>query len=226
MPFDKLRIADWIRAQVELDQIPDPETKARIEAKCLALAEATDQATDCFAFAKEAELFWRGITYSYHAFFAQLGEPGVDDRDMLLGATERHYHPAFRQFLIEHRIPLDPPNRIAPVIPDEVAFWLAGGWVPNGWVIRHVYNTPAADDPNFKPTLVFDGKETSICAHIHGDHFTQSAGIIAVNPECEADLDKYPCLVKTLRLAVWQRFGYDPDCYFDPGHHNRFGFVV
>ena len=69
-------------------------------------------------------------------------------------------------------------------------------------------------------------KEHSLCADIHGDHFTQSAGIVAVNPECEGDFRQYPCVVKTLRLAVWQRFGYDPDRYFDPGPHNRFGFVV
>jgi hypothetical protein len=225
MPFDRLRIADWIERQVELDQIADPATQARIKAACLAIATSTGQKMDCFAFAKTAMLFWRGVTYGNRTETAELENPEADLAVIFKGFPEGHYHPSLRQFLQDNGVPLDRYALFA-AMPEEVAFWLAGGGIPEGWILRHVYNTPPQDTPNYKPTLVFEGKGGSLWANMDGLHFTQSAGMVAVNPNCEPDFNQYPCIVKSLRFAVWSRFCYDPDQYFDEREHDQFGFVA
>jgi hypothetical protein len=48
----------------------------------------------------------------------------------------------------------------------------------------------------------------------HGDHFTNSAGLIAAHPMLDAMCDEYPSIAWYLRARVFERFGYDPGQVF------------
>lgn len=221
MPFDPLQIADWVRTQVVNENIADDRRRAAVEQMCLMLARDDDpQVASAIRFAERAQLLWRGITRGNRHATALLDDANHDAEavSQLLnhGDPNRAYHPAFAQFLRANGIVLE--GRVFAVVPEEVAFRFAGGVLPDGWSVRHVYHSPV---------LRFNGEPTSLCADIDGDHFTQSAGIVALSPEFERDYFDLACVIKMLRLCAWQKFRYDPDHYFNPNlAHDEFGFVT
>jgi len=109
-------------------------------------------------------------------------------------------------------------NHRIPISPAKIAFQLAGGTIPEGWSLCHLYQ---GDYP-------FEGRSAPLNALNRGDHFSQSAGIVAVGSgDMASDEMERGCIVKTLRWVAYSKFGYDPDHYFrtDPDAHDYFGFV-
>jgi hypothetical protein len=215
MQFDSLEIARWISHQVALDGFADCEAAARIETHCLALARTG--LSEHYRFAERAELFWRGITRGNRNMTAGLDAPDADVKDFILKVCGNHYHPSLREFLVNNRVMLDSPF---PVTPEEVAFTLAGGSLQpsedeGDWRLRHLYDGQHA----------FEGRDLTLNSYDDGDHFTESAGLVAVRSTSDDDLGQYGCVVKTLRWCAFENFGYDPDRYFDPGEHDQFGFT-
>jgi hypothetical protein len=216
MQFDSLQVAAWIRLQVVLDGILDPTTAAEMEAHCLALARTG--LPQCYRFAERSQLFWRGITRGNRNATAAVGDEDFDAKKFILEAGEKHYHPLLKRFLLDNGITLSPPF---PITPEEIAFALAGGGSlqrPDGglWSLTHLYD---GRHP-------FEERATTLNAYNEGDHFTESAGLVAVSPAC-GDYLESGCVVKTLRWVAFEEFSYDPDHYFnaDSDAHDQFGFV-
>lgn len=217
MNFDPLRVAAWIEHQVALEQIADSSRASEVKRHCLMLA-----ATGCpenYRFAERAQLFWRGITRGNRNMTACLDAPDADVKDFILRVCDNHYHPALRQFLVDNGVMYDSPF---PVTSEEVAFTLAGGSLhasedEGHWRLRHLYDGRHS----------FEGRERTLNAYDDGDHFTESAGIVAVRSTSDDDLGHYGCIIKTLRWRVFKDFNYDPDHYFvlDPDAHDQFGFT-
>jgi hypothetical protein len=68
------------------------------------------------------------------------------------------------------------------------------------------------------------GKDHSLQAVKDGNHFTQSAGLIAVHPIADQMCDEFPMFTWYLRAMSFKKFGYDPDGVFGQKKPNRFGF--
>lgn len=207
MDFDPLRVAEWVSHQVALEQITDSLTAAEVERHCLALARRG--LPECYRFAERAQLFWRGITRGNRNTTAGLDTPDAHVKDFILKVCDSHYHPVLRQFLVDNGVMLDSPF---PVTPEEVAFTLAGGSLQSSedeshWRLRHLYDGKHA----------FEGRAHTLNSYEDGDHFTESAGLVAVRSACDDNLGQYGCVAKTLRWCAFENFGYDPDRYFDPG---------
>ena len=100
--------------------------------------------------------------------------------------------------------------------PAIVAFLLAGGERPerfgstNAWSIHHLYSgkfpSPGMDDTLHAPR--------------DGNHFTQSAGLIAAHPIADAMCDEFPSFAWRLRAESFLRFRYDPDGVFSNRRSN------
>jgi len=96
--------------------------------------------------------------------------------------------------------------------PAIASFLYAGGERPervgsrNRWSIHHLYSGK----------FPYVGRTETLHAVKHGDHFTNSAGLIAVHPILDAMCDEYPCIAWYLRARAFERFGYDPDHVFSP----------
>lgn len=94
--------------------------------------------------------------------------------------------------------------------PAIAAFLFAGGERPtrsgstNGWSIHHLYSGK----------FPYIGRNETLHAVKHGDHFTQSAGLVAVHPILDAVCDEYACITWYLRARAFERFQYDPDQVF------------
>jgi hypothetical protein len=94
--------------------------------------------------------------------------------------------------------------------PAIAAFLYAGGERPcrvgsrNCWSIHHLYSGK----------FPYVGRTETLHAVKHGDHFTNSAGLIAAHPVLDAMCDEYPCIAWYLRARAFERFGYDPDQVF------------
>jgi hypothetical protein len=94
--------------------------------------------------------------------------------------------------------------------PAIMSYLLAGGERPNrrdinhGWTIHHIYDGKFA----------LENGRSSVRAVTHGDHFTQSAGVVAIHPIADALADEYFYFAWMLRLESFKRFGYDPDNVF------------
>ncbi len=194
MNFDPLRVAEWVSRQVELEQITDPHRVAEVEAHCFALARTS--LPECYRFAERAQLLWRGITRGNRNMTAGLDAPDADLKDFILKVCDHHYHPVLHQFLVDNGVMLDSPF---PVTPEEVAFTLAGGSLAPSqddtqWRLRHVYD---GRHP-------FEGRDYTLNAHDQGDHFTESAGLVAVRSTCADDFMRYGCVVKTLRWCAFE----------------------
>ena len=105
--------------------------------------------------------------------------------------------------------------------PAIASFVLAGGTRPerfgstNAWSIHHLYS---GKFPYF-------GCDRTLHAAREGDHFTQSAGLIAVHPIADALVDEFPFFAWLLRAHAYQRFGYDPDGVFSP-RQSALGFAA
>jgi len=101
-----------------------------------------------------------------------------------------------------------------------MAFLLAGGKRPKrsnnqGWRIDHIY------DGKFSWTI---DKQT-LHAVKDGNHFTQSAGLIAIHPIAEALRDEYFYFTWLLRHEAFIRFNYDPDMVFCK-KIDKYGFKI
>lgn len=103
--------------------------------------------------------------------------------------------------------------------PAIAAFLMAGGERPgrfgssNAWSIHHLYSGK----------FPYVGRSTTIHAAKDGNHFTQSARLVATHPVADAMSDEFPFFAWFLRAEAFRRFGYDPDGVFS-GERDRFGF--
>jgi len=94
--------------------------------------------------------------------------------------------------------------------PAIMSYLFAGGIRPQrsdgrkGWSIHHIY------DGRFP---FMDGKQT-LHAIKDGNHFTQSAGLVAIHPIAEALADEFYHFAWTLRQESFKKFKYDPDQVF------------
>lgn len=95
--------------------------------------------------------------------------------------------------------------------PAMMAYLLAGGerpWRSNNkhqWSIHHIYdgNFPASPETPCSRAVV------------HGNYFTQAAGLVAVHPVAHALADELAYFAWLLRYEAYVRFGFDPDKVFD-----------
>ena len=105
--------------------------------------------------------------------------------------------------------------------PAIASFLFAGGRRPNrfgstnAWSIHHLYSGKF-------PHL---GNPHSLHAQKSGNHFTQSAGLVAVHPLADALSDEFPAFAWLLRSEAFTRFGYDPDSVFSESAVNDLGFA-
>jgi hypothetical protein len=99
------------------------------------------------------------------------------------------------------------------------AYLAAGGHRPSrasgkGWHIHHIY------DGQF-PYPGIQG--LSLRARDHGNHFTQSAGLVAIHPVADALAGETAIFAWRLRAESFVRFGYDPEGAFS-GKPDVYGF--
>lgn len=105
--------------------------------------------------------------------------------------------------------------------PAIVAFLVSGGMRPkrfgsqNSWSVHHIYSGK----------FPYIGKTSTLHAAKSGQHFTQSAGVVAVHPVADGMCDEYPFFAWLLRAEAFRRFGYDPDVVFTDSSVDQFGFV-
>ena len=91
--------------------------------------------------------------------------------------------------------------------PAIASFRLADGIRPdrfgssNAWSIHHLYSGK----------FPYLGRTTTTHAAKMGNHFTQSAGLVAVHPVADALADEFPFFAWFLRARSYRHFGYDPD---------------
>lgn len=101
------------------------------------------------------------------------------------------------------------------------AFLFAGGKRPNsnqpgrGWNIHHLYDG----------MITYHARESSLHAVKDGNHFTQSAGLVAVHPVADALCNEVPAFAWYLRGLSLQKFGYDPDGVYPGGRTDEYGFL-
>jgi hypothetical protein len=106
--------------------------------------------------------------------------------------------------------------------PAIASFLLAGGKRPkrfgssNAWSIHHLYSGK----------FPYRVGEKTIHAAKEGNHFTQSAGLVAAHPVADALVDEFPFFAWFLRAKAYLRCGYDPDRVFSPDvTHDEYGFL-
>lgn len=144
-------------------------------------------------FAERAHLLWPGCN--------RIPEPGASQR------IHRYVEP-LKSELKSKYIDMDTRSN-GPAI---AAFLYAGGERPerigsrNRWSIHHLYSGK----------FPYVDRTETLHAVKDGEHFTNSAGLIAVHPILDAICDEYPCIAWYLRARAFERFGYDPDSVFSP----------
>jgi hypothetical protein len=95
--------------------------------------------------------------------------------------------------------------------PAISAYLIAGGHRPprfgsrNAWSIHHLYSG--------KFRYYGRDKDTAHATKLP-NHFTQSAGLVAMHPIADAMGDEFPFFAWMLRAMAFLRFGYDPDGVF------------
>lgn len=93
--------------------------------------------------------------------------------------------------------------------PAIMSFLLAGGERPlrsnnQGWHIDHIYDG----------VFPWENEKETLHAVKNGNHFTQSAGLVAVHPIAEAVRGEYFYFSWLLRYEAFLKFSYDPDKVF------------
>jgi hypothetical protein len=85
-------------------------------------------------------------------------------------------------------------------------------------VLRHLYD---GQHP-------FAGSAESLRSQDEGDHYTQTAGVVAVHPLVNQLWSVSPAIAHSLRARAFARFGYDPDKALaaEGREHDAFGFVT
>ncbi|HEY3128999.1 MAG TPA: hypothetical protein VGL91_06045 [Acidobacteriota bacterium] len=106
--------------------------------------------------------------------------------------------------------------------PAIAAYLWAGGERPerfgsfNKWSVHHVYSGK----------FPYPCEEKTLHAPKDGNHFTQSAGLVAVHPVADAMADEFPFFSWLLRAKAFVKFGYDPDAVLTDCGHDQYGFAV
>lgn len=98
------------------------------------------------------------------------------------------------------------------------AFLFAGGTRPRrrnnqGWPIHHLYSGE----------FPYEDEKPKLHSVRDGNHFTQSAGLVAIHPVAHALAEEYSCFAWLLRGHAFNKFGYDPDKVFSRVV-NEYGF--
>ena len=129
-----------------------------------------------------------------------------------------HSYPAFiKDAARKLAIPLD----TRPNGPAIASFLFAGGERPqrfgstNAWNIRHLYSGK----------FPYLGRNQSLHAQKDGNHFSQSAGLVAIHPLADALSDELPAFSWLLRAHAFQKLAYDPDHVFAECEVDAFGFA-
>ncbi len=95
--------------------------------------------------------------------------------------------------------------------PAILSFLMAGGERPKlgdkGWPIHHIYDGQA---------LIPNTKRQILHAVCDGEHFTNSAGLVALHPVAHFLAHLSELLAWLLRWEAFCRFKYDPDKIFSP----------
>ena len=180
----------------DLDLWLDREVTAGLDAEDRAIIDPiVPNILKMVRFAERAHLLWPGCH--------RVPEPG--DRQRI------HRYPEPLKAELKFRgIPLDTRSN-GPAI---AAFLYAGGERPtrvgsrNSWSIHHLYSGK----------FPYVNRSVTLHAVKDGDHFTNSAGLIAVHPVVDGMCDEYPCVAWYLRARAFERFGYDPDDVFSRGN--------
>lgn len=139
---------------------------------------------------------------------ARLYFPGYD-RLPETGKKQKYFNKYSEEICREARALDFQPDR-RPNGPAIAAFLLAGGIRPkrfgssNQWSIHHLYSGK----------FPYLGSKDTTHAAKRGEHFTQSAGLVAIHPIADAAADEYPCFSWLLRAHAFLRFRYDPDGVF------------
>jgi hypothetical protein len=87
--------------------------------------------------------------------------------------------------------------------PAIVSFLIAGGERPtrrnstHGWDVHHLYSEK----------FPYYGRPYTTHARMSGEHFTQSAGLIAAHPIAHTVADEFPCFAWLLRAKAFHLFG-------------------
>ena len=214
MPFDPKFPDPWILEQADnIAEAPD-DVRPGLRPLCFSVYYEDT----LIRFPKCAVLVWPRCTTN------EYNRPGIpDDPDELpdyvatwVGDLGLSGNPRLTQMMEEAGILEHPP---AAALRDEVAFRVAGGVTPQTaqgqpWMLRHLYE-------GLHPFL---GKEQTFDSMNDGDHFTQTAGLVAVHPILDY-FWQFGAVVKTARARAYVSFGYDPDRYFNPVGHNPKGFI-
>jgi hypothetical protein len=193
-PCDLRDLNGWFAR--ELGQINGPPEKVILQYVAANL--------DAFVqWPKEALLLWPGCN--------RVPDPG----------KKQKYHPPYptriRQLAQTAHVVLDR----RPNGPAIASYRLAGGERPkrigssNEWSIHHLYSGK----------FPYCGQQgTPLHAAKNGNHFTQSAGLVAAHPIADARVDEFPCFAWLLRAKAYIMFGYDPDRAFS-ADVDQYGFL-
>lgn len=105
--------------------------------------------------------------------------------------------------------------------PAFTSYLYAGGIRPlraggrHEWSIHHIYNGK----------FPFTESEKTLHAVKSGNHFTQSANLVAIHPIADALAEEYFYFSWVLRKEAFKRFEYDPDLIFCD-QVDTYGFMV
>lgn len=158
-----------------------------------------DHVDEFVKFPKESVLLWKGC-------------------DRVGSSTKKHEYPNDLKEALDKRGIQPDARSNGPAI---TSFLFAGGERParnqsgRGWNIHHLYDGK----------ITYCGRQTSLHSVKEGNHFTQSAGLVAVHPVADALCDEVPAFSWYLRGLSLQRFGYDPDGVFPGGRIDEYGFL-
>lgn len=153
-------------------------------------------------FPKRAVLLWQGC-----------------DRVAPEGQKQKYFK--YPTFIKDAGMRLGIPLDTRPNGPAIASFLFAGGERPkrfgstNAWSIHHLYSGK----------FPYLGRTDTLHGQKYGNHFTQSAGLIAAHPLADALSDEFPAFSWLLRAHAFQQFGYDPDQIFSEGKIDEFGFA-
>ena len=163
------------------------------------ICQVLDHLDEFVKFPKKSVLLWKGC-------------------DRIGRVTKKHDYPvALKKVLAIERVVRD----VRSNGPAITSFLFAGGERParnqpgRGWNIHHLYDGK----------ITYHGRESSLHAVKDGNHFTQSAGLVAVHPVADALCDEVPAFAWYLRGLSLQKFGYDPDGVYPGGRTDEYGFL-
>jgi hypothetical protein len=222
---DRWWTEEWINRQVERDGTCDQRIKVNVERRCLSILDAYGQVLDFVSFPARAQLLVRGMTKRAFMCGNDPNDPDNFDPGEVLHGILEGYGPEYQQILRANGMWVE--DQLFQIEPDAASFKLAGGQMPQGWVLKHLYDNPPEGEQLHKPLLVFEGKTKSVCAPYDGNHFTQAAGMVAVDPRFLRDYWRFAVVINSLRWCAFDRFNYDPDAFFAPEQpHNEQGFLI